>query len=183
MLNKKNSFYDFIACAEHLIKEKYTSAEKFAIEGGSAGGLLMGAVVNMRPDLFKAVLARVAWVDVLNDMFDKSLPGTMSEHTHIGNPEDKQVYYYMKSYSPYDNVISQNYPSILTTCGLNDSRVFFWEPAKWVAKLRALKTDNNVVLLQCDLSSGHLNSSDRYEPVRQRAYQLAFILDQLGIKK
>ena len=183
MLNKKNSFYDFIACAEHLIKEKYTSAEKFAIEGGSAGGLLMGAVVNMRPDLFKAVLARVAWVDVLNDMFDKSLPGTMSEHTHIGNPEDKQVYYYMKSYSPYDNVISQNYPAILTTCGLNDSRVFFWEPAKWVAKLRALKTDNNVVLLQCDLSSGHLNSSDRYEPVRQRAYQLAFILDQLGIKK
>jgi len=183
MLNKKNSFYDFIACAEHLINEKYTSTEKFAIEGGSAGGLLMGAVINMRPHLFKAVLARVAWVDVLNDMFDKSLPGTPSEHTHIGNPEDKQVYYYMKSYSPYDNVISQDYPAILTTCGLNDSRVFFWEPAKWVAKLRALKTDNNVVLLQCDLSSGHLSSSDRYAPVRQRAYQLAFILDQLGIKK
>ena len=183
MLNKKNSFYDFIACAEHLINEKYTCSEKFAIEGGSAGGLLMGAVINMRPRLFKAVLARVAWVDVLNDMFDKSLPGTMSEHTHIGNPEDKQVYYYMKSYSPYDNVISQDYPAILTTCGLNDSRVFFWEPAKWVAKLRALKTDNNVVLLQCDLSSGHLNSSDRYEPVRQRAFQLAFILDHLGIKK
>ncbi|HEY5535309.1 MAG TPA: S9 family peptidase [Ignavibacteria bacterium] len=183
MLNKKNSFYDFIACAEHLINEKYTNTEKFAIEGGSAGGLLMGAVINMRPHLFKAVLARVAWVDVLNDMFDKSLPGTPSEHTHIGNPEDKQVYYYMKSYSPYDNVISQDYPAILTTCGLNDSRVFFWEPAKWVAKLRALKTDNNVVLLQCDLSSGHLSSSDRYAPVRQRAYQLAFILDQLGIKK
>jgi len=183
MLNKKNSFYDFIACAEHLINEKYTNTEKLAIEGGSAGGLLMGAVINMRPHLFKAVLARVAWVDVLNDMFDKSLPGTPSEHTHIGNPEDKQVYYYMKSYSPYDNVISQDYPAILTTCGLNDSRVFFWEPAKWVAKLRALKTNNNVVLLQCDLSSGHLSSSDRYAPIRQRAYQLAFILDQLGIKK
>lgn len=183
MLNKKNSFYDFIACAEHLINKKYTNSEKLAIEGGSAGGLLMGAVINMRPHLFKAVLARVAWVDVLNDMFDKSLPGTMSEHTHIGNPEDKQVYYYMKSYSPYDNVISQDYPAILTTCGLNDSRVFFWEPAKWVAKLRALKTNNNVVLLQCDLSSGHLSSSDRYAPIRQRAYQLAFILNQLGIKK
>ena len=183
MLNKKNSFYDFIACGEHLINEKYTCSEKFAIEGGSAGGLLMGAVINMRPRLFKAVLARVAWVDVLNDLFDKSLPGTPSEHTHIGNPEDKQVYYYMKSYSPYDNVISQDYPAILTTCGLNDSRVFFWEPAKWVAKLRALKTGNNVVLLQCDLSSGHLSSSDRYAPVRQRAYQLAFILDQLGVKQ
>ena len=183
MLNKKNSFYDFIACAEHLINEKYTCSEKLAIEGGSAGGLLMGAVTNMRPDLFKAVVARVAWVDILNDMFDKSLPGTLFEHTHVGNPEDKEVYYYMKSYSPYDNVISQDYPAILTTCGLNDSRVFFWEPTKWVAKLRALKTDNNVALLQCDLSSGHLSSSDRYAPVRQRAYQLAFIMDQLGIKE
>lgn len=183
LLNKKNSFYDFIACGEHLINEKYTCSEKFAIEGGSAGGLLMGAVVNMRPRLFKAVIARVAWVDVLNDMFDRSLPGTPSEHTHIGNPEDELVYCYMKSYSPYDNVISQDYPAILTTCGLNDSRVFFWEPAKWVAKLRALKTGNNPVLLQCDLSSGHLSSSDRYEPVRQKAYQFAFVLDQLGIKQ
>ena len=180
MLNKKNSFYDFIACAEHLINEKYTNPEKFAIEGGSAGGLLMGAVVNMRPHLFKAVLARVAWVDVLNDMFDKSLPGTPSEHIHIGNPEDKQVYYYMKSYSPYDNVISQDYPAILTTCGLNDSRVFFWEPAKWVAKLRALKTNSNLVLLQCDLSSGHLSSSDRYAPVRQRSISACIYIGSVG---
>ncbi len=183
MLNKKNSFYDFIACGEYLINEKYTRSKKFAIEGGSAGGLLIRAVINMRPRLFKAVLARVAWVDVLNDMFDKSLPGTMLEHTHIGNPEDNEFYYYMKSYSPYDNVINQDHPTIFTTCGLNDSRVFFWEPAKWVAKLRALKTDNNVVLLQCDLSSGHLSSSDRYTEIRQRSYRLAFIMDQLGIKQ
>jgi len=122
-------------------------------------------------------------IKYMNDMFDKSLPGTMSEHTHIGNPEDKQVYYYMKSYSPYDNVISQNYPAILTTCGLNDSRVFFWEPAKWVAKLRSLKTDRNILLLHTNMDAGHGGQSGRFRQYRETALQYAFLLDLAGIRE
>lgn len=181
LLNKKNSFYDFIACAEYLVNQKYTSPEKLVIEGGSAGGLLMGAVVNMRPDLFGVVLAHVPWVDILNDMFDKTLPATLLEHKHVGNPEDKQYYDYIKSYSPYDNVVSQNYPSMLVTSGLNDPRVFFWEPTKWVAKLRALKTDNNIILLKTNMESGHFGRTGRYDNLKKRAYELAFILSQLDI--
>jgi oligopeptidase B len=181
LLNKKNSFHDFIACSEHFIKEGYTSANKLAIEGGSAGGLLMGAVINMRPDLYNAVIAHVAWVDVLNDMFDPSLPGTPLEWKHIGNPQEKIYYDYLKSYSPYDNVISQDYPNIYATAGLNDPRVFFWEPTKWVAKLRTLKTDENIIILNTNFDSGHFGKTGRFDAKRKKAKEYAFILKSMNI--
>src|SRR6185295_7097384 len=154
MMNKMNTFTDFIACAEALIKNKYTSKDRLVIQGGSAGGLLMGAVSNLRPDLFKAVVSQVPFVDVLNTMLDASLPLTTSEYIEWGNPNEKPAYEYMKTYSPYDNVKRQTYPTMLVRTSLNDSQVPYWEAAKWVAKLRASKTDSNHLLLKTNMGAG-----------------------------
>ncbi|HJU90923.1 MAG TPA: S9 family peptidase [Gemmatimonadaceae bacterium] len=181
MLNKKNTFTDFIAAAEHLIKEGYTSKERLAIRGGSAGGLLMGAVMTMRPDLFKAVVADVPFVDVINTMMDGSIPLTAGEWEQWGNPQVKEHYAYMLSYSPYDQVKNTAYPILLVTTGLNDPRVAYWEPAKWVAKLRAMKTDNNMLLLKTHMGAGHGGSSGRYDNLRELAFRYAFILNALGV--
>lgn len=182
LLNKKNTFTDFIACAEYLINEKYTSNDKLVITGGSAGGLLIGAVTNMRPDLFKIVVADVPFVDLINTMLDPTLPLTVLEYEEWGNPNEKVYYDYMESYSPYDNVAAKEYPSILITAGLNDSRVQYWEATKWTAKLRALKTDNNLLLLKINMGSGHLGASGRYDFLKDIAFEFAFILDLFGIK-
>ena len=179
-LHKKNTFTDFIACAEHLIAQKWTSSARLAISGGSAGGLLMGAVINMRPELFKVVLAAVPFVDVVTTILDTSLPLSAMEWEEWGNPNDKTYYDYMKSYSPYDNVKPQNYPHILIIAGLNDSRVKYWEPAKWTAKLRELKTDNNLLLLKTNMGAGHGGASGRYESLKETAFEYAFVLDRLG---
>ncbi len=181
MLRKKNTFADFIACAEHLIAEKYTSASLLTIEGGSAGGLLVGAVANMRPDLFAAVIAQVPFVDVLNTMLDASLPLTIGEYLEWGNPNIKEYYDYIKSYCPYTNVRAQAYPNMLVKVGLNDPRVSYWEGAKWVSKLRSLKTDNNLMLLKVNMGAGHSGSSGRYEKLREIAFDYAYILSQYGI--
>ncbi|MDQ3193081.1 MAG: DUF5686 family protein [Bacteroidota bacterium] len=183
MLKKKNTFTDFIACAEHLIENGYTSKEKLAIQGASAGGLLMGAVVNMRPDLFKCVIAGVPFVDVINTMLDASLPLTTGEYQEWGNPNDREYYDYMMSYSPYDNVEAKNYPTMLVTAGYNDSQVAYWEPAKWVAKLRATKTDNNLLLLKTAMDGGHGRTSGRYNGLKEAAFQMAFVMHTLGIKE
>ncbi len=180
LLEKKNTFTDFIACAEHLIAAQYTSIEHLAIMGGSAGGLLMGAVLNMRPELFQAAVAKVPFVDTLNTMLDPTLPLTMSEYEEWGNPEEKRYYDYIRSYSPYDNVAPRAYPTMLVTAGLNDPRVSYWEPAKWVAKLRALKTDSNVLLLKTDMGSGHFGPSGRYEGIKETAFDYAFLLQVLS---
>ena len=178
-LSKKNTFTDFIACAEHLIAEKWTQSDRLVISGGSAGGLLMGAVVNLRPDLFKAVIANVPFVDVLTTILDESLPLTVIEWEEWGNPNDPQYYDYIKSYSPYDNVTAQDYPAMLITAGLNDPRVKYWEPAKWTAKLRELKTDHNLLLLKTNMSAGHGGASGRYEYLEEIAFEYAFVLDRL----
>jgi oligopeptidase B len=183
LLKKKNSFFDFIACSEFLISKGYTSPDKLAIEGRSAGGLLMGAVTNMRPNLFHTVLAQVPFVDVLTDELDPSLPNTVVEWKNTGNPQEKIYYDYIKSYSPYDNVFSQKYPNIYITTGINDPRVFFWEPAKWVAKLRALKTDDNIILLSTDFDSGHFGKTGRFDAIRKRATEFAFILKTMNINE
>jgi oligopeptidase B len=180
LLHKKNSFTDFIACAEHLIAQKYTARDGLAVWGRSAGGLLMGAITNMRPDLFKVVIAQVPFVDVINTMLDPSIPLTTSEYDEWGNPEGKQYYDYMLSYSPYDHVEAKAYPNMLVTGGLHDPRVAYWEPAKWVAKLRALRTDQNLLLLRTDMSAGHSGPSGRYEYLKEMAFTYAFILDRLG---
>jgi len=179
MLNKRNSFTDFVACAEHVVKERYTSPAKMAAMGGSAGGLLMGAAANMRPDLFHAIVARVPFVDVVTTMLDPTIPLTTGEYDQWGNPEEKLYYDYMLSYSPYDNVEPKAYPNILITTGLNDPRVAFWEPAKWTAKLRARKTDANIVLLKTNLGAGHGGASGRYEQIREMAFIFSFILGAL----
>lgn len=181
LLNKKNTFTDFIAAAEHLIQQGYTSKEKLAIRGGSAGGLLMGAVVNMRPDLFKAVVADVPFVDVINTMMDASIPLTTGEWIQWGDPHKAEYYGYMKSYSPYDNVTRKAYPNMLVTAGLNDPRVGYWEPVKWVAKLRANKTDSNMLLLRTNMGAGHGGASGRYDALREQAIRYTFILNALGI--
>ncbi|OYD13931.1 oligopeptidase B [candidate division WOR-3 bacterium JGI_Cruoil_03_44_89] len=183
LLNKKNTFTDFIACAEHLIAEKYTSSDKLIIGSGSAGGLLVGAVTNMRPDLFKAVIADVPFVDVLNTMLDPSLPLTVAEYEEWGNPNDKEYYDYIKSYSPYDNVEPKDYPNMLIITGLNDTRVSYWEAAKLTAKLRALKTDKNLLLLKTNMGAGHGGVSGRYNYLRDVAFKYAFILDLFGIRR
>ena len=182
-LHKKNTFTDFIACAEHLITQKWTSSDRLAISGGSAGGLLMGAVINSRPELFKVVLAAVPFVDVVTTILDTSLPLSALEWEEWGNPNDKTYYDYMKSYSPYDNVKPQDYPNILITAGLNDSRVKYWEPAKWTAKLRELKTDNNILLLKTNMGAGHGGASGRYESLKETAFEYAFVLDCLGLQQ
>ncbi|MGB5711994.1 MAG: S9 family peptidase [Waterburya sp.] len=179
-LQKKNTFTDFIACAEHLIAEKWTSCDRLAISGGSAGGLLMGAVVNLRPDLFKAVVANVPFVDVLTTILDASLPLTIQEWEEWGNPNDPEYYDYIKSYSPYDNVVGKDYPAMLITAGLHDPRVKYWEPAKWTAKLRQLKTDDNLLLLKTNMSAGHGGASGRYELLKEIAFEYAFVIDQLN---
>jgi oligopeptidase B len=176
LLQKKNTFSDFIACAEHVISAGYTSSHRLAIMGGSAGGLLMGAVLNMRPELFHAAIAKVPFVDTLNTMFDPTLPLTIAEYEEWGNPENKEYYDYMRAYSPYDNVAPREYPTMLVTAGLNDPRVSYWEPAKWVAKLRALKKDSNLLLLKTDLGSGHFGPSGRYEGIKETAFDYAFLL-------
>ena len=180
LLNKRSSFTDFIACAEHLVTEGYTASDRLAIHGGSAGGLLMGAVVNLRPDLFQVVLAEVPFVDVVNTMLDSSLPLTVIEYDEWGNPNDPAAYAYIRSYSPYDNVESKPYPHMLVTAGLNDPRVAYWEPAKWTAKLRAKKTDGNLLLLKTNMGAGHGGASGRYEFLREIAFTYAFGLDVLG---
>lgn len=182
-LQKQNTFTDFIACAEYLITEGWTASDRLVITGGSAGGLLMGAVTNMRPDLFKAVVAHVPFVDAVTTILDTSLPLSSQEWEEWGNPNDKVYYEYMKSYSPYDNVEAKDYPDMLITAGLNDSRVKYWEPAKWTAKLRELKTDNNILLLKTNMDAGHGGASDRYESLREQAFEYAFILDRLGLGK
>ena len=182
LLAKKNTFTDFIACAEHLAAERYTSSDRLAIMGGSAGGLLMGAVLNLRPELFHAVIAKVPFVDALNTMLDPTLPLTMAEYEEWGNPAEKQYYDYIRSYSPYDNAAAREYPTMLVTAGLNDPRVSYWEPAKWAAKLRALKTDQNVLLLKTDMGSGHFGPSGRYEGIKEVAFDYAFLLTVLGVR-
>lgn len=176
---KRNTFVDFIAAAELLVKEKFTSPKRLGIMGGSAGGLLMGAVVNMRPELFGAVIAKVPFVDVISTMMDASLPLTVGEYEEWGNPADEEAYRYMRSYSPYDNVERQSFPAMLVTAGLNDPRVSYWEPAKWVAKLRVMKKDSNVLLLKTNLGAGHFGASGRYERWRETAFDYAFLLKAL----
>jgi oligopeptidase B len=181
MMNKLNTFTDFIASADALVKMKYTSSDRLVIEGGSAGGLLMGAVSNMRPDLFKAVVSHVPFVDVLNTMLDATLPLTTSEYIEWGNPNEKPAFEYMKQYSPYDNVGKKNYPAMLVKVSVNDSQVPYWEGAKLVAKLRAMKTDNNPLLLKVNFGAGHGGASGRYDALRETAFDYAFILWQMGI--
>jgi oligopeptidase B len=182
ILTKRNTFTDFIACAEFLIAEKFTSSDRLAIQGGSAGGLLMGAVTNMRPDLFAVVVAMVPFVDALNTMLDASLPLTVGEYEEWGNPNEKKYYDYIKSYAPYENVEAKSYPTILVTAGLNDPRVSYWEPAKWVAKLRTMKKDDHRLLLKTNMGSGHFGASGRYEHLKESAFNYAFILDSLGVE-
>ena len=179
LFNKKNSFDDFIACAEHLIREGFTSREKLAITGGSAGGLLVSACLTMRPDLFKAVIAKVAFVDVVSTMSDPTIPLTALEYDEWGNPDDVEFFKYMLSYSPYDNIRATEYPHMLITTGLNDPRVAYWEPAKFAAKLRELKTDNNMLLLQTNYSAGHAGASGRYDFLKEVAIDYAFLIDRL----
>ncbi len=176
MMKKRNTFTDFIACAEHLISSGYTSPSKLAIMGRSAGGLLMGAVLNMRPDLFQAAIAGVPFVDVLNTMLDASLPLTVGEYEEWGNPNEEAAYRYMKSYSPYDNVGPYDYPHLLVLAGLNDPRVQYWEPAKWVAKLRATGTGQREILLKTEMGAGHFGPSGRYERFHETAFEYAFLL-------
>ena len=183
MMQKMNTFTDFIACAEHLVKQKYTSSDRLVIQGGSAGGLLMGAVTNMRPDLFKAVVAQVPFVDVLNTMLDASLPLTTSEYIEWGNPNEKPAYDYMKKYSPYDNVHAASYPAMLVKVSLNDSQVPYWEGAKFVAKIRELKTDHNPLLLKTNMGAGHGGASGRYDAIHETAFDYAFMLWQMGLAK
>jgi oligopeptidase B len=185
MLNKKkNTFEDFIDSAEYLIAQKWTSKDHLAIEGGSAGGLLMGAVVNMRPDLFRAVHLAVPFVDVMNTMMDASLPLTIGEYLEWGNPNEKAAYDYMKTYSPYDNLEKRAYPAMLVTTSLNDSQVMYWEPAKYVARLRTLKTDSNVLLLKIKMDpAGHGGASGRYDRLHDQAFEYAWMLSQVGIAR
>jgi oligopeptidase B len=183
LLKKKNTFTDFIDCAEFLIKANYTSAEKLMAYGGSAGGLLVGAVVNMKPELFKGVIAAVPFVDVVTTMLDESIPLTTSEYDEWGNPNEKVDYDYMLSYSPYDNVEKKAYPNMLVTTGLHDSQVQYWEPAKWVAKLRDMKTDDNMLLLYTNMETGHSGASGRFETHRETALEYAFLLKLMAIKE
>jgi oligopeptidase B len=183
MMKKKNTFTDFINCGEYLIKEKYTSKDHLYANGGSAGGLLMGAVVNMAPDLWKGVIAAVPFVDVVNTMLDESIPLTTNEFDEWGNPKNKDAYVYMKSYSPYENVEKKNYPNILVTTGLHDSQVQYFEPAKWVAKLRDMKTDNNILLLHTNMEFGHGGASGRFDYLKDVALNYAFLFSLEGITK
>jgi len=182
LLSKKNTFTDFIACGDYLIEQKYTSHQKLVINGGSAGGLLIGAVVNMAPALCYIAVADVPFVDVMNTMLDASIPLTVIEYDEWGNPNEQEYFDYMMTYSPYDNVKAQAYPNMLITAGLNDTRVQYWEPAKWTAKLRANKTDNNRLILKVNMGAGHGGASGRYDYLKEIAFEYAFILDLMGIR-
>ena len=181
LLTKKNTFTDFIACSKYLIQEKYTSNQHLYAYGGSAGGLLMGAIININPELYHGVLAAVPFVDVVTTMLDDTIPLTTGEYDEWGNPNELRYYNYMKSYSPYDNVEEKDYPNMLVTTGLHDSQVQYWEPAKWVAKLRDMKTDSNKLLLHTDMDSGHGGASGRFESLKEVALEYAFLLDLEGI--
>ena len=180
LLNKKNTFYDFIDCAEHLIAAKYTSKEQLFAQGGSAGGLLMGAVINMRPDLWKGVIAAVPFVDVVTTMLDESIPLTTGEFDEWGNPKDATYYNYMKSYSPYDNVAAVSYPALLVTTGLHDSQVQYWEPAKWVARMRKVSSNQNPILLYTNMEAGHGGASGRFRRLKEVAMEYSFLLELAG---
>jgi len=181
LFNKMNTFTDFNSCAEELIAEGYTSSEKLFAMGGSAGGLLMGAVINLQPELYKGVIAAVPFVDVVTTMLDESIPLTTSEYDEWGNPNEKDYYDYMLSYSPYDQVEAKDYPNLLVTTGLHDSQVQYWEPAKWVAKLRDMKTDDNLLLMYCNMDTGHGGASGRFERYKETAMEYAFVFMILGI--
>lgn len=181
LMKKKNTFTDFIDCGEFLIKEKYTSKGHLYAMGGSAGGLLMGAVVNMAPDLWNGVVAQVPFVDVITTMSDPTIPLTTNEYDEWGNPADKDAYFYMKSYSPYDNLEKKNYPNMLVTTGLHDSQVQYFEPAKWVARLRVLKTDKNLLLLKTNMEAGHGGASGRFDYLKEIAMEYAFLMALEGI--
>ncbi len=184
LMKKKNTFFDFIDCAEFLIKEQWTAKDRLVAEGGSAGGLLMGAVTNYRPDLFKAVHAAVPFVDVMNTMMDATLPLTVGEYLEWGNPNEKPAFDYMMSYSPYDNLKKGAYPAILVTTSYNDSQVMYWEPAKYVAKLRTLKTDTNPLVFKCKMDpAGHGGASGRYDALKDKAFEYAWMLSQVDIRK
>ena len=183
LLKKKNTFTDFIDCAEYLIDEQFTNSDNLFAVGGSAGGLLVGAVANMAPDLFKGIVAAVPFVDVVTTMLDDTIPLTTGEWDEWGNPNEKKYYDYMLSYSPYDNVTEQDYPAILVTTGLHDSQVQYFEPAKWVAKLRELKTDDNLLVFDIKMDFGHGGASGRFERYKEIALEYAFMLDQIGIRK
>jgi oligopeptidase B len=183
LLKKMNTFNDFIDSAEYLVANKWTKSDRLVIEGGSAGGLLMGAVTNLRPDLFKAVHTAVPFVDVVNTMMDASLPLTVGEYLEWGNPNEKAAFDYMRSYSPYDNLAKKDYPAILVTTSLNDSQVMYWEPTKYVAKLRTLKTDKNPLLLKINMGAGHGGASGRYDALKESAFEYAWLLNQVGITK
>jgi oligopeptidase B len=183
MKQKMTTFTDFIACAESLVQRGYTKPAQLVTSGGSAGGLLMGAVLNLRPELFQAAVIKVPFVDVLNTMLDASLPLTTAEYIEWGNPTVKDEYFWMRAYSPYDNLRAQNYPAILVTTALNDSQVPYWEGAKYVAKLRPLKTDQNPLLLKIALEpAGHGGASGRYDALRETAFDYAFLLSTLNLK-
>jgi oligopeptidase B len=183
LLKKKNTFTDFIDCGEFLIKQGYTSSDHLYAMGGSAGGLLMGAVSNMRPDLWNGIVSQVPFVDVINTMLDETIPLTTGEFDEWGNPKDSTYFAYMKSYSPYDNIEAKEYPNMLVTTGYWDSQVQYWEPAKYVAKLRAMKTDNNLLLMYCNMETGHGGASGRFERYREVAMEYAFLFHLEGIKK
>jgi oligopeptidase B len=184
LMKKQNTFHDFVDVAGALVRDGWTSKDRLLIEGGSAGGLLMGAVVNERPDLFRAVHSAVPFVDVMNTMMDATLPLTVGEYLEWGNPTEKPAFDYMRSYSPYDNLAARAYPAILVTTSFNDSQVMYWEPAKYVAKLRTLKTDANPLLLKTKLDpAGHGGASGRYDALRDRAFEVAWMLSQVGISK
>jgi oligopeptidase B len=178
-----NTFTDFNSCAQFLIDEKYTNNQKLFAKGGSAGGLLMGACMNIRPDLYKGVIANVPFVDVVTTMLDESIPLTTGEFDEWGNPKIEKFYYYMLAYSPYDQVEAKDYPALLVTTGLHDSQVQYWEPAKWVAKLRELKTNDNVVLFHINMDYGHGGASGRFQWIKDTALEYAFVFDQLAIEK
>jgi oligopeptidase B len=181
LMKKRNTFTDFVACAEHLLAEGYGDRERLVIEGGSAGGLLMGAVANLRPDLFRAVLLQVPFVDVVNTMLDETLPLTVGEFEEWGNPKEKEAYEYIRSYCPYTNLARRGYPAMLVRTSFNDSQVMYWEPAKYVARLRALKTDDRPLLLETNMGAGHGGASGRYDRLREIAFDYAFILWQMDL--
>ena len=181
LMNKRNTFTDFISCTKHLQEEGFSRPKNTFAYGGSAGGLLMGAVVNMAPELYRGVIAAVPFVDVLTTMLDETIPLTTGEYDEWGNPNDSAAYAYMSTYSPYDNVREQHYPAMLVTTGLHDSQVQYWEPAKWVARLREMKRDNNPLLLYCNMETGHSGASGRFESLRETAMEYAFLLDLAGI--
>jgi oligopeptidase B len=181
--HKMNTFTDFIACAEHLVAQGYSRADRLVARGGSAGGLLMGAITNLRPDLFAGIVAEVPFVDVVTTMLDPSLPLTVTEWEEWGDPREADAYARMKSYSPYDNVHAAPYPAVLATTGLNDPRVAYWEPAKWVAKLRTLSTSGKLIVLRTEMGAGHGGPSGRYDAWRDEAIVLSFVCDTVGVSE